>query len=100
MLIHATGSRYAGGKEDMPITECVKPVLNLALQNVAIERDEMVPHCEEMVSRNNSLTKLRQAAQGNAALKEAYTNSMASVFSRQDLKGSRLRTAHVLPSSR
>ena len=39
MLIHATGSRYAGWNEDMPVAEM--PVLNLALQNVATERDEM-----------------------------------------------------------
>ena len=35
---------------------------------------------DEMVCRNNTLTKLQEAAQGNAALKEEYTSSMASVL--------------------
>ena len=37
-------------------------VLNLVLQNVATERDEMEPPFEVMVRRNNTLTKLREAA--------------------------------------
>ena len=62
------------------LEERVMSVLNLALQNVATEGDEMESYFEEMVRRNNTLTKLREAAQGNAALKKAYTNSMASVL--------------------
>ena len=91
MLIHATGSRHAGWNEEKfswtNLAERVMSVLNLALQNVVTELDEMEPHFEEIVCRNNTLTKLRESAQGNVALKEGYTRvhkQHGFVFSRQD----------------
>ena len=61
------------------MAERVMSVLNLALQNVATERDKMDVNHEEIVKRNKSMTKLREAGARVPAFKDAFKKSMAPV---------------------
>ena len=56
--------------------ERVMSVLNLALQNVALERNSMSPAFEMQVKSLTSLKKLRKAADQNKLLHVAYSESI------------------------
>ena len=53
-------------------------LLNLALQNVALERAAMSPDCEMQVKSACSLKKLRNLASQNRRLKEEYTQAVGA----------------------
>ncbi|XP_056009601.1 uncharacterized protein LOC130051588 [Ostrea edulis] len=51
-------------------------LLNLALQNVALERTAMSPNCEMQIKSVNSLKSLRNLASKNQRIKEEYTQAV------------------------
>jgi hypothetical protein len=51
-------------------------LLNLALQNVALERVAMSPDCEMQIKSVNSLKSLRNLASKNHRIKEEYTQAV------------------------
>lgn len=60
-----------------PAERCMS-VLNLALQNIALERPSMGPQFEMQVKSAGSLKKLRNLADKNPRLKTAYEDSIGS----------------------
>lgn len=50
--------------------------LNIALQNVALQRGRMIPGLEMQTKSLTSLSKLRNAATKNACFKDGYKEAM------------------------
>jgi hypothetical protein len=74
-------------------------ILNLALQHVALDRNEMEEKYEQMVKNLSSLTAVRNQARLKDGLKEAFKKSMEPVvhlvnkrFSQMSLKGNPVKT--------
>lgn len=57
--------------------ELCMSTLNIALQNVALQRGRMIPGLEMQTKSFTSLSKLRNAATKNACLKEGYKEAMS-----------------------
>ncbi|XP_056013095.1 uncharacterized protein LOC125679479 [Ostrea edulis] len=55
-------------------------LLNLALQNVALERTAMSPNCEMQIKSVNSLKSLRNLASKNQRIKEEYTQAVGATL--------------------
>lgn len=58
-------------------TELCMSTLNIALQNVALQRGRMIPGLEMQTKSFTSLSKLRNASAKNACLKEGYKEAMS-----------------------
>ena len=81
-----------------PAERCMS-ILNLALQHVALDRNEMEEKYEQMVKNLSSLTAVRNQARLKDGLKEAFKKSMEPVvdlvnkrFSQMSLKGNPVKT--------
>ncbi|XP_052780079.1 uncharacterized protein LOC128217176 [Mya arenaria] len=79
-----------------PAERCMS-ILNLALQHVALDRDEMESKYEKMVKNLSTLSSVRNQAKLKTGLKEAFEKSMESVvdkvnerFSQMTLKGNKI----------
>ncbi|XP_065929132.1 uncharacterized protein [Magallana gigas] len=59
-----------------PAERCMS-TLNIALQNVALQRGRMIPGLEMQTKSFTSLSKLRNAATKNACLKKEYKEAMS-----------------------
>ena len=74
------------------LAERVMSILNIALQNVSLERDSMDDNNEKLISQNTSMAKLRSATEDNLNFKEAFQRSMENVIS---LVGSRFECMNL-----
>ena len=81
------------------LAERCMSILNLALQNVALQRESMSPDFEKKVSDVSTLSDLRSLLSNKSDFQAAYLNSMQPVidllnnrFSRMKLKESRIST--------
>ena len=72
--------------------EQVMSILNIALQNMSLERDSMDDNNEKIISQNTSMAKLRSATEDNLNFKEAFQKSMENVIS---LVGSRFECMNL-----
>ncbi|WAR05775.1 hypothetical protein MAR_021144, partial [Mya arenaria] len=79
-----------------PAERCMS-ILNLALQHVALDRDEMESQYVKMVKNLSTLSSVRNQAKLKTGLKEAFEKSMESVvdkvnerFSQMTLKGNKI----------
>ena len=54
-------------------------IINLGLQGVAIMRDEMSPHLEEIFEKANTLKQIREAAKKNQDLKTELEDCICNV---------------------
>jgi hypothetical protein len=82
------------------LAERVMPILNLALQHCALERDKMPDKEEKKMKNKGSLSAVRNCAEINSGFQEAYTTSMQTPikilserFGRMTLKGANLKTS-------
>ena len=81
------------------LAERCMSILNLALQNVALQRESMSPDLEKKISDVSTLSDLRSLLSNKSDFQEAYLKSMQPVidllndrFSRMKLKESRIST--------
>ncbi|WAR22044.1 hypothetical protein MAR_016018 [Mya arenaria] len=79
-----------------PAERCMS-ILNLALQHVALDRDEMESKYKKMTKNLSTLSSVRNQAKLKTGLKEAFEKSMESVvdtvnerFSQMTLKGNKI----------
>ena len=91
--------RTAPGNSWTNIAERVMPVLNLALQNVALERSKMSSQMEFLIKSKSIIADVHSSAQHFPQLKTEYKESMEEVvnllnsrFRRMTLKGNQLTT--------
>lgn len=87
MLI-AVAVRTAPGNSWTNLAERVMPVLNLALQNVALESSRMSAQVEALMKSKNTVSDVRSAARRHPQLKAEYKESMEAVI---NLLNSRFR---------
>lgn len=69
-------------------------ILNIALQNVALERESCPPNIEQLLKRAQSMADIREVSSKNAEVAEAWTATIQPVrdilngrFERLKLKG-------------
>ena len=91
--------RTAPGNSWTNLAETVMPVLNLALQNVALERSRMSPQMESLIKCKNTMHDVRLTAERFPQLETEYKESTEGVinlinsrFRRMQLKGTPLTT--------
>lgn len=65
--------------------------LNIALQNVALQRGQMIPGLEMQTKSLTSLSKLRNSATKNACLKKKYKEAMSVLIEILNERFSRLK---------
>ena len=81
------------------LAERCMPILNLALQNVALQKSSMASELEEIIKKKKTMDELRSYTETNAAFKQLYVQSMQPViellngrFGRMKLKGEKVKT--------
>ena len=91
--------RTAPGNSWTNLAERVMPVLNLALQNVALERSKMSPQMESLMKSKHTMADVHSTAQHFPQMKTEFKESMEKVinllnlrFRRMSLEGSELTT--------
>ena len=87
--------RAAPGQSWQNPVERVMAILNIGLQNCALERDKTAEDMEHLLKRCSSMAEIRKAGEKNPQLAEAWSTSVAPVldtvagrYSRLKLKGS------------
>ena len=78
----------APGNSWMNVAECVMPVLNLAMQNVALEQPRMSPQMESWLKWKSTMAEVRSSSKHFPRLKVEYKASMEGVV---NLLSSRFR---------
>jgi hypothetical protein len=100
-VLHVIAVRTAPGNSWTHLAERVMPVLNLALQNVALERSRMSPQMESLIKCKNTMHDVRLTAEHFSQLKTEYKEPTEGVihvtlvnsrFRRMHLKGTLLMT--------
>jgi hypothetical protein len=83
--------RTAPGHSWANPAERIMSLLNIAYQNVALSREEMSSHNEQIVKSCNTMSDLRKKAEKEPNIKEAWTNSLSEMVGLLNSRTERIR---------